>query len=62
MTISLQGLVWLSVDGENLGGPKRIALLARIAESGSITQAAKAAGMSYKAAWDAIDTMNNLAG
>src|SRR5690606_13433594 len=26
------------------------------------TRAAKAVGMSYKAAWDAIDTMNNLAG
>ncbi|WP_434457743.1 TOBE domain-containing protein [Stutzerimonas urumqiensis] len=42
--------------------PQRIALLERIAEQGSITRAAKAAGMSYKAAWDAIDEMNNLAG
>jgi molybdate transport system regulatory protein len=39
-----------------------LSCLARIADSGSITQAAKAMGMSYKAAWDAIDTMNNLAG
>lgn len=37
-------------------------MLAKIAESGSITQAAKAIRMSYKAAWDAIDAMNNLAG
>jgi molybdate transport system regulatory protein len=28
----------------------------------SLTAAAKAAGLSYKAAWDAIDAMNNLAG
>ena len=42
--------------------PKRLALLEQIAEQGSITRAAKAAGLSYKAAWDAIDTMNNLAG
>lgn len=41
--------------------PQRIALLEQIAAQGSITRAAKAAGMSYKAAWDAIDELNNLA-
>ncbi|MDU9390940.1 TOBE-like domain-containing protein [Pseudomonas sp. zfem002] len=41
--------------------PQRIALLQHIDEQGSITRAAKAAGMSYKAAWDAIDELNNLA-
>ena len=60
--IQLRGSVWMTVDGQNFGGADRIALLAKIAECGSITQAAKAARMSYKAAWDAIDTMNNLAG
>jgi molybdate transport system regulatory protein len=40
--------------------PQRIALLAHIAEQGSITKAAKSAGLSYKAAWDAIDELNNL--
>lgn len=60
--IELRGSVWMTVGGENLGGPGRIDLLSRVAEFGSITQAAKAIGMSYKAAWDAIDTMNNLAG
>ena len=40
--------------------PKRLALLEQIAEQGSITRAAKAAGLSYKAAWDAIDELNNL--
>ncbi|MBB2493847.1 TOBE domain-containing protein [Aquipseudomonas ullengensis] len=42
--------------------PQRIALLQQIAAQGSITQAAKAAGISYKSAWDAIDELNNLAG
>jgi molybdate transport system regulatory protein len=60
--IGLDGAIWMTVGGENLGGPGRIALLAKIGECGSITQAAKAIGMSYKAAWDAIDAMNNLAG
>jgi len=41
--------------------PQRMALLQHIAEQGSITRAAKSAGLSYKAAWDAIDELNNLA-
>ncbi len=60
--IELHGALWMTVGGENLGGKGRIGLLRAIAEHGSITQAAKAYGMSYKAAWDAVDTMNNLAG
>ncbi|MGD9599903.1 MAG: TOBE domain-containing protein [Steroidobacteraceae bacterium] len=60
--IELHGAVWMAVGGESLGGAGRMTLLAQIAESGSITRAAKAVGMSYKAAWDAVDSMNNLAG
>ncbi|MGC9351281.1 MAG: TOBE domain-containing protein [Sulfurovum sp.] len=39
---------------------KRIELLRAIKQHGSISKAAKAVPMSYKAAWDAVDTMNNL--
>ncbi|NKF23456.1 TOBE domain-containing protein [Solimonas marina] len=39
----------------------RIALLEQVEQTGSITAAAKAVGLSYKAAWDAIAAMNNLA-
>lgn len=49
-------------DGKNLGGSGRIRLLSLVDEHGSITHAAKAMKMSYKAAWDAIDHMNKLAG
>ena len=42
-------------------GDKRIRLLEAIDTQGSISQAAKAVPMSYKAAWDAVDDMNNLA-
>lgn len=42
--------------------PQRIDLLQQIAALGSITRAAKAAGMSYKTAWDAIDELNNMSG
>lgn len=42
-------------------GDTRIRLLEAIAIHGSISQAAKKVPLSYKAAWDAIDNMNNLA-
>ena len=42
-------------------GDTRIRLLEAIGEFGSITQAAKTVPLSYKAAWDAIDSMNTLA-
>jgi len=60
--LQLQGLVWMTAGERNFGGPGRIALLEYISTWGSITRAAKAAQLSYKAAWDAIDTMNTLAG
>ncbi|AXE95481.1 TOBE domain-containing protein [Paraburkholderia terricola] len=60
--LELGGSVWFQAGEQTLGGASRIALLAAIGETGSITSAAKAVGMSYKGAWDAIDTMNNLAG
>lgn len=41
---------------------KRIDILRLIAQSGSISQAGREAGVSYKAAWQAIDTLTNLAG
>ncbi|MBR8145506.1 TOBE domain-containing protein [Burkholderia sp. AU19243] len=60
--LELGGELWLRAGEQTLGGATRIALLAAIGQTGSITRAAKAVGLSYKAAWDAIDTMNNLAG
>lgn len=41
---------------------KRVEILRLIAGSGSISQAARQARVSYKAAWQAIDTLTNLAG
>jgi molybdate transport system regulatory protein len=41
-------------------GSGRIALLEAVDRRGSIAQAAKEVGLSYKAAWDAVDDMNNL--
>ena len=60
--LELKGSLWIAAGGESLGGHGRIALLRAVGEAGSITHAAKALGMSYKGAWDAIDTMNTLSG
>src|SRR5690606_38518675 len=60
--LEARGSLWITADGESLGGHGRMALLRAVAEQGSITQAAKAFGISYKAAWDAIDAMNRVAG
>lgn len=60
--MKIAGRLWIAKDESSLAGHGRIDLLQRIAETGSISQAAKSIGMSYKAAWDAVDAMNNLAG
>ena len=52
------GRFWLTLDGKNFMGRGRVELLQRIRETGSISKAAKAMKMSYKAAWDAVDAMN----
>ena len=41
---------------------KRIDILKQVALHGSISEAARSAGVSYKAAWQAIHTLTNLAG
>lgn len=41
---------------------KRIDVLQRIKQYGSISEAARSAGISYKAAWQAIETLSALAG
>lgn len=41
---------------------KRIDILRAVVLTGSISQAARDTGVSYKAAWQALDTLTNLAG
>lgn len=60
--VELNGDLWLSVAGQSLGGQGRFALLGLIDACGSISQAAKRMGMTYKNAWDAVDAMNTAAG
>lgn len=60
--LELDGSIWFRSGAQTWGGKNRIDLLSQIDATGSITAAARAVGMSYKGAWDAIDAMNNLAG
>lgn len=43
-----------------LGNKRWMDLLASVGETRSISAAAKVVGLTYKAAWDAVDAMNNL--
>lgn len=58
---TLDGALWLNKEAGSLFGHGRIELLELIEQHGSISKAAKAMKMSYKAAWDAVNAMNNLA-
>ncbi|WP_416830129.1 winged helix-turn-helix domain-containing protein, partial [Helicobacter ganmani] len=57
----VQGRFWIREQDKNFLGHGKVELLERIAQSGSISKAAKEMRMSYKAAWDSIDLMNNVA-
>jgi molybdate transport system regulatory protein len=58
----ITGSLAMGKDDQTMLSDKRIALLEQIGESGSISQAAKVVGLSYKGAWDAVDAMNNMFG
>ncbi|HLR82276.1 MAG TPA: TOBE domain-containing protein [Paenalcaligenes sp.] len=59
--IELAGSIWFHSGTTNWGNPRRMALLASIHEHGSIAAAARHINLSYKAAWDAVHTINSLA-
>ncbi|TAK47245.1 MAG: LysR family transcriptional regulator [Xanthobacteraceae bacterium] len=56
----IDALLALRSEGRFLVGRERIKLLEAVAEHSSITKAAKAAGFSYKTAWEAVNAINNL--
>ena len=60
--MSIEALVTLRGTDAPAMGRDRVRLLEAVARHGSITAAAKAVGLSYKAAWDALDSMANLFG
>ncbi len=54
-------LLTLKLHDRLFADPRRISLLKQIRATGSISQGAKLAGISYKSAWDAINEMNQMA-
>jgi molybdate transport system regulatory protein len=58
VAMQVEGALSVIADGHPLGGRGRMALLREIDAQGSITRAARALGISYKGAWDAVDAMN----
>jgi molybdate transport system regulatory protein len=47
-------------DGRLVLARERIELLAAVGDHGAIAPAARALGVSYRTAWDAVDALNNL--
>lgn len=59
--MTLDGRFWLKKDDKNFLGSGRVELLKRIDTTGSMNAAAKEMKMSYKAAWERVNSMNELA-
>lgn len=58
---NISGKIWIEKTEGAFLANERIELLEKIQTLGSITRAAKAVGISYKTAWEIVDSMNNLA-
>ncbi|OGS35727.1 MAG: hypothetical protein A2293_03995 [Elusimicrobia bacterium RIFOXYB2_FULL_49_7] len=52
--------LWLLFREREILIKNRVQLLMKIEETGSLSSAAKSIGLSYKAAWDTIESLNNL--
>ena len=61
MNYKIKSRIWIEADGHVLLGEGRVSLLKAIADTGSLTKAAKSIGMSYKKAWSLIDAINKRA-
>jgi len=58
--IKLDSSLWLDKNNKGFLGKGRIELLKKIDELGSLSKAAKAMKMGYKAAWDSLNEMKQL--
>ena len=61
-TFRVNGSLWLEGNGTRFFGPGPVELLQHIEETGSINQAAKKMGMSYKKAWEIVNRLNEIVG
>ena len=56
----VNGSLWIEGDGQRFFGPGPVELMEHIAETGSISQAARKMGMSDKKAWELINNLNSM--
>jgi molybdate transport system regulatory protein len=58
--LTVNGSLWLESNGKRFFGPGPVELLEYIELTGSINQAAKKMGMSYKKAWELVNNLNSI--
>ncbi|MBJ6367265.1 winged helix-turn-helix domain-containing protein [Snuella sedimenti] len=58
MQYTIKSRIWIESEGHVFLGEGRIQLLKAIAETGSLSKAAKSLNLSYKKAWHLIDSVN----
>ena len=58
MAYKVKGTIWIEGPGGTFLGLGRVNLLQKIAETGSISEAARRMNMSYRQAWEHVDAMN----
>ncbi|WP_240348150.1 winged helix-turn-helix domain-containing protein [Longitalea arenae] len=56
----VNGSIWVEGKGTRFFGPGPVELLQLIQETGSINQAARKMGMSYKKAWEIVSRLNEI--
>lgn len=61
MSYKIKSRIWIESKNHVLLGEGRVHLLKAIEETGSLSKAAKSLGLSYKKAWQLIDSVNKSA-
>ena len=56
--LKVNGSLWIEKEGKRFFGPGPVELLELIADTGSISQAAKKMKLSYKKAWEMVNKLN----
>lgn len=61
MKFKIKSRIWIEADDNVFLGEGRVRLLKAIEETGSLSKAAKSLKISYKKAWNLIDSVNKSA-
>ena len=61
MSYKIKSRIWIECNEHVLLGEGRVQLLKAIEETGSLSKAAKSLNLSYKKAWNLIDSVNKSA-